>query len=270
MNIGMVIFVMMWFIPSFALLISSFRESGAISSSGWWMIFTNPGEFTLANYELVLGSSGIGRAFLNTLIIALPATILTVILGAVTAFPIAYYKFPGRISIFILFIALQIIPIQITLIPVMKLLKSFRLTGTFPGVWLAHTAYGLPFAVYLMRNFFGNIPYSLLESARIDGAGRLQIFIKLILPLAKPAIASLAIFQFLWVWNDLLVSLVYLGGSSNVAPLTVKISSMMGSLESGWHIKASAAFISMLLPLALFFSLKKYFVKGVLAGSVKG
>jgi alpha-glucoside transport system permease protein len=217
-----------------------------------------------------LFSSGILKAFINSLIISVPATCLTILLGAFAAYPLSFYKFPGKIIVFISIISLQIIPIQITLIPVLNMLRIIRLSGNFIGVWLAHTAYGLPFAIYLLRNFFANIPFSLIESAQIDGANKFQIFLKLIFPLSVPVIASLGIFQFLWIWNDLLVSLVYLGGEFDVAPLTVKITKLMGSLESGWHILTTSAFISMGLPLIVFFSLQKYFIKGLLAGAVKG
>ncbi len=269
-NLFLFFFVVIWSIPTLGLLITSFRSPEAIVSSGWWMAFSRVNQFTLENYRVVLLQGGIGKAFINSFLIAIPSTLLVILFAAAAAFPIAFFKFPGKTLIFVLFVSLQVIPIQITLIPVMKLLKSTGLIGTFPGIWLAHTAYGLPLAIYIFRNFFAGIPFAMIESAEVDGANRWQIFTQLVLPLAVPAIASLGIFQFLWVWNDLLVALVYLGGNPEVAPLTVKIASMKGSLEAGWHLMSAAAFISMVIPLVIFLSLQKYFVKGLLAGAVKG
>lgn len=269
LNFVLLILVIIWMLPAFGLFISSFRPSGEIATSGWWNFFKNP-VFTLKNYQIVLISSNLIKSFFNSLLIAVPSTILTVLVAALAAYPIASFKFPGRLLLFVTFLTSQIIPLQVTLIPVLKMLNFIGLAGTFPGVWLAHTAYGLPLAIYLFRNFFAGIPYTLIESAEIDGASKFSLLYKIILPLSLPAVASVAIFQFIWVWSDLLVSLVYLGGAPEVAPLTVKIASLMGSLESGWHIMTTAAFISMILPLLVFISMQKYFIKGVLAGAVKG
>jgi len=269
-NIIIIIFIGIWIIPTLALFINSFRNRADMVTSGWWKAFLHPHKLTFSNYLYVLMHAGILRAFINSIIISIPATILTVIIGAMAAYPISFYKFIGRMPIFIIFIILQIIPIQITLIPVLRMLNVINISGNFISVWIAHTAYGLPFAIYLLRNFFAKIPKSLVESAEIDGAGRLLIFTKLILPLSIPVLITLSIFQFLWVWNDLLVSLVFLGGTPDVAPLTVKITSMIGSLESGWHIKTASAFISMILPLSVFLFLQKYFIKGATAGAIKG
>ena len=263
-------FVAVWTIPVLGLFINSFRHAGDSMQSGWWNAFFHPGRLTLENYVFILTSGGLGRSFLNSLIITVPSTLFTIAVAAITAYPIAYYRFPGRTSIYIMIISLQIVPIQITMIPVLKMLSFIHLNGTFPGVWLAHTAYGIPFAVYLFRNFFAEIPGSLIESSQMDGAGTGSIFIAVILPLSLPVVATLGIFQFLWVWNDLLISLVYLGGSPEVAPLTVKITSLFGSLESGWHIMSAAAFLSMALPLFIFLLFQRYFIRGILAGAVKG
>lgn len=269
LNLTVAAVAILWFIPTLALLISSLRNQNEIYSSGWWNFLIDSRSFTFDNYKSVIFQKGIGTAFVNSLIITGPAVLLTVLLSAMAAFPLAFLKISGSGVIILTIVALQAVPIQITLIPVLKMLNSLNLSGTFPAVWLAHAAYGIPFSVYLLRNFFVSIPFSLIEAAMIDGAGRVQIFFKIVLPLSMPAIASLAIFEFLWVWNDLLVALAYLGGSESVAPLTVKMASMKGSLESGWHIMTASAFISMVLPLAIFLFFQRYFISGITAGAVK-
>jgi alpha-glucoside transport system permease protein len=191
-------------------------------------------------------------------------------IAAFAAYAFAWMEFPGRDWLFIAVVGLLVVPLQMTLIPVLKIYNRLGLTGTFLGIWLAHTGYGLPFAVYLLRNFFGTLPREMFESAYLDGASAFTAFFRLVLPLSVPAIASLAIFQFMWVWNDLLVALIYLGGYPSVAPMTVTISNLVNSLGGGWQLLTAAAFVSMMLPLLVFFSLQRYFVSGILAGSVKG
>lgn len=261
---------LVWMVPTFGLLLSSFRTRQAINTSGWWTAFASPAEFTLNNYVQVLSTQGMGRSFLNSLIIALPATVLTVLVAALAAYAFAWMKLPGRNAIFLVVVGLLVVPIQMTLIPVLKLFSSLDLNGTFFAVWLAHIAYGLPFAIFLLRNFFVALPRDLLESAFLEGASHLTTFTRIVLPLSVPSLAALAIFQFLWVWNDLLVSLVYLGGTPSVAPMTVTVSNLVSSFGSGWHLLTAAAFVSMVLPLVIFFSLQRYFVQGILAGAVKG
>ena len=263
----------MWLMPSAGLLTSSFRVRNDVLSSGWWTVFQHPFEFTqysLENYAQVITASGLGRAFLNSLIITIPSTIIPIMIAAFAAYAFARMEFPGRQIIFVIVVGLLVVPIQMTLIPVLRVYNKLGLSGTFIGIWLAHTGYGLPFAVYLLRNFFGSLPKDIFESAFLDGASHHTAFFKLALPLSVPALASLAIFQFLWVWNDLLVALIYLGGTEKVAPLTLRLSSLVNSLGQNWHLLTAAAFISMILPLIIFFSLQKYFVRGILAGSVKG
>lgn len=211
---------------------------------------------------------GMGRAFLNSLAVAIPSTILPILFAAFAAYAFSWMHFPGRMGLFALLVGLQIVPLQMTLIPISGLYAQLGLNGTFLGIWLFHTGFGLPYAIYLMRNFLGSLPRELFESAYLDGASHWTAFYRLALPLAVPAIASLGIFQFLWIWNDLLVALVFLGGQQPV--LTYQISNMVTSLGSGWHLLTAAAFISMLLPMIIFFSLQRYFVRGLLAGSVKG
>ncbi|TAH49109.1 MAG: ABC transporter permease subunit [Chloroflexota bacterium] len=220
------------------------------------------------NFFDLANPRGMGRAFLNTLIVAIPATILPIFIAAFAAYAFAWLHFPLRLWMFALLVGLQVVPLQMTLIPISRLYASMGLNGTFLAVWLFHTGFGLPYAIYLQRNFLGSLPRELFESAYLDGASHWTVFWRLAVPLAMPAIASLAIFQFLWVWNDLLVALVFLGGENPV--LTYQISNMVTSLGSGWQVLTAAAFLSMLLPMIIFFSLQRYFVRGMLAGSVKG
>ncbi|HEX9035699.1 MAG TPA: carbohydrate ABC transporter permease [Ktedonobacterales bacterium] len=259
----------LWSIPTLGLFISSFRTPAAIHSTGWWTSLLPPWQFTIENYQHVLSEQGLGQAFFNSLIIAIPGTILPVIVAAFAAYAFAWMKFPGRDWFFLTLVGLQVVPIQLTLIPILQIYTNLGITGTYLSVWIAHTAYGLPFAIYLLRNFFGALPADLMESARIDGAGHLRIFFSMLLPLSVPSLAALVIFQFMWVWNDLLVALIFLGGGP-LAPLTVKIASLVNSYGTNYEVLTAAAFISMALPLVIFFSLQRYFVRGILAGSVKG
>ena len=273
--------VVLWSIPTLALLISSFREPTAISSSGWWNAFTE-WEFTTSNYERVLDQRGMGRAFMNSLIIAVPTTLLVLLVASMAAYAIAWMDFRGRNALFLVMVALLVVPLQMTLIPVLRLYNQLAIdvdmpiiggrvfgTSSFAGIWLAHAGYGLPFAIYLLRNFFGSLPKDLFESAYLDGASDLQVFFRIVLPLSTPALAALAIFQFLWVWNDLLVALILLG-DPNLAPMTLTITNLVSSFGSQYQLLTAAAFISMAVPLLIFFALQRYFVQGILAGAVKG
>jgi alpha-glucoside transport system permease protein len=216
----------------------------------------------------LLNPRGMGRAFINSLLVTIPATILPILFAAFAGYAFAWLDFKGRFLLFAILVGLQVVPLQMTLVPISRLYAQMGLNGTLLGVWLFHTGFGLPYAIYLMRNFLGSLPNDLFEAAYIDGATHWTVFFQLVLPLAMPAIASLGIFQFLWVWNDLLVALVFLGGTTPV--MTYQISNMVTSLGAGWHLLTAAAFLSMLLPMIVFFSLQRYFVRGMLAGAVKG
>jgi alpha-glucoside transport system permease protein len=269
LHIIIVVIALLWMTPAFGLLVSSFRTSTDIASTGWWTAFQTPFKFTLDNYSTVLSQNGMWRSFLNSLIISIPGTVIPILVAGFAAFAFAWMKFRGRDVIFMFVVALLVVPIQMTLIPVLRLFADIKLVATFPGIWIAHTAYGLPFAVFLLRNFFAELPKELLESAYLDGASNLRVFFRLILPLSVPALASLAIFQFLWVWNDLLVALVYLQDPSK-APMPVTINNLVSSFGTQWQLLTAAAFISMILPLVIFIALQRYFVEGITAGAVKG
>jgi len=273
LNLVIIIIALIWILPSVGLLVTSFRPSADVAASGWWTIFEHPFNFTwhtLENYQEVIVKIGIGKAFLNSLLITIPATIIPILIASFAAYAFAWMEFPGRRLLFIILVGLLVVPLQMTMIPVLRIFNKLGMAGTFPGIWLAHTGYGLPLIIYLLYNFISGLPSELFDSSSIDGATSFQIFFKVVIPLSVPALASVTIFQFLWVWNDLLVALVYLGGTPAVAPLTVRISALVGSYGQDWELLTAAAFVSMVLPLVLFLGLQRYFVKGILAGSVKG
>lgn len=262
--------VLIWSTPTIGLLVSSFRPAHLVTTTGWWTALIPPWNFSLDLYRQALSAAGMGQSFINSLFITIPATVIPLMIAAFAAYAFSWMRFPGRNALFVLVVGLLVVPLQTTLIPVLRLYNDLGLTGTFTGIWLAHSAYGLPLAVYLLRNFFTTLPRDMFESAYLDGASPFTAFFSLALPLSVPAIASLAIFQFMWVWNDLLIALIYLGGSPDVAPMTVTIGNLTNSLGGGWQVLTAAAFISMTLPLLVFFTLQRYFVRGLLAGSVKG
>jgi alpha-glucoside transport system permease protein len=283
----LVIIALVWVIPTIGLLVASFRPGDQILQSGWWTVVAHPGQagLTLDNYRTVLGIAPSGQdvsqfggaeqadlstAILNSVTVAVPATLIPIMIAAFAAYAFAWIEFPGRKLFFIVVVALLAVPLQIALIPILRDYIAIDLAGTYLGIWLAHTGFGLALAVYLLYNYISTLPRDILESAFIDGASQFTIFTRLILPLSVPALASFAIFQFVWVWNDLLVALVFLGGSPNVEVLTQRLLGMIGAFGTDWHLLTAGAFISMLLPLIVFFSLQRYFVRGLLAGSVKG
>lgn len=260
-----------WTVPTIGLLITSFRPQLDITRSGWWTIFQNP-SFTLSNYAHALSGSGSASMLdylVNSFVITIPSTLFPLTLAALAAYGFSWLRFPGRNWLFIAVFALQVVPLQIALVPLMQMYGKLDLDGTYWTVWISHTIFGLPLAVYMMFNSIRDLPPALVEAATIDGANPVQVFLRIVLPLATPAIASYGIFQFLWTWNDLLVGMVFLGGNAEVAPLTVYISQLSGSRGSAWYLLSAGAFISMVIPVAVFLLLQRYFVRGLTAGAVK-
>jgi alpha-glucoside transport system permease protein len=268
-----------WVVPTLGLLVTSVRNPTDIANTGWWTALSPPFKFTLDNYSQMLQASNLGQGFFNSFMISIPATIIPVTVAAFAAYAFAWMKFPGRDWIFLALVGLLAVPLQLTFIPITSAFVKLGLTTDnltslglppFIPLWLAHAGYGLPFSIYLLSNFFRALPSDLFESAEIDGAGTLTVFFRIVLPLSVPALASLVIFQFLWVWNDLLVALIYVGGTAEVAPLTVSLVNLVGSYGQSYQLLTAAAFFSMIVPLVVFLSLQRYFVRGILAGSVKG
>ncbi|MFV2052909.1 carbohydrate ABC transporter permease [Aliiroseovarius sp. YM-037] len=229
-----------------------------------------PPIFTLENYKTVLFSEGIGKSFINTMTVTIPATVIPILVAAFAAYALAWMEFPGRALIIALIVGLLVVPLQMALIPLLKLHNSIGIGKAYLGIWLAHTGFGLPLAVYLLRNYIAGLPREIIESAKVDGATDFQIFLKIILPLSFPALASFAIFQFLWVWNDLLVATVFLGNNEDQLVMTGRLRELLGSRGGDWEILAASAFVSIAVPLIVFFAMQKYLVRGLLAGSVKG
>ncbi|ALX65553.1 carbohydrate ABC transporter permease [Microbacterium sp. XT11] len=282
-TIASVVIAFLWTIPTLGLFISSFRPRDQISSSGWWEFFTNP-QVTFDNYVQVLQSGTtqltIVESFVNSIAITIPATLVPLMIASMAAYAFAWIDFKGRNALFIFVFALQIVPIQMALVPLLSSfsrgINLFGLQVTTPlgasqgyaQVWIAHTMFALPLAIYLLHNFMSEIPGEIIEAARVDGASRGQIFFRVVLPLTMPAIASVAIFQFLWVWNDLLVALVFADGPA--APITKLLAEITGTRGNDWYLLTAGAFVSIIIPLIVFFSLQRYFVRGLLAGSTKG
>jgi alpha-glucoside transport system permease protein len=272
-RVAVVVIAVIWSLPTTGLLISSFRSNAEIRSSGWWDAILHPFEvaqWTLGNYASVLNADGLATSFVNSLVVTIPAVVIPITMAAFAAYAFAWMRFPGRRLLFAVVVAMLVVPIQMSLVPVLRLYAGLDLNGTFLGVWLAHTGFGLPLAIFLLYNYISQLPGDLFESAAIDGASHFQIFRELVVPLSVPALASFAIFQFLWVWNDLLVALVYLGTEAQVATLPARLNELVGTKGESWHLLTAGAFVTMIVPLAVFLLLQRYFVRGLIAGSVKG
>jgi alpha-glucoside transport system permease protein len=266
-HIALLAISVIWLVPTVGLAITSIRPRDQIQATGWWTTF-NDFAFTLHNYDLVLENAQMGSSFVSSIVITVPSTILPLFLGAAAAYAFSWIRFPFRDTIFLCIVALMVVPIQMALVPLLRLFRDLGLVDWYVGLWLAHTAFGLPLAVFLLRNFFITLPRDLIEAARVDGASNLRIFLRVVLPLSVPALASYGIFQFLWVWNDLLMALVFIT-DSDLFPMTKRINEMQGTYGAEYHFLASGAFLLMVVPLIVFFALQRYFVQGLLAGSVK-
>jgi alpha-glucoside transport system permease protein len=270
-HIVLALLMIVWLLPTIGLLVNSLRDSNDIATSGWWTALFPPRGLTLDSYAAVLSETDIPSGFVNSLFITIPATIIPIFVAAFAAYAFSWMNFPGRNLLFVAVVGLLVVPLQTTFIPILQWFSALGIAGSFLTVWLAHTGYGLPFAIYLLRNFMGSLPKEVFESAYIDGASPVTAFFRLALPMTIPAIAALAIFQFLFVWNDLLVALIYLSAvRPENLPMTVQIANLVNSQGGGWELLGPAAFISMALPLAVFFALQRYFVRGITGGAVKG
>lgn len=285
---ALILIAAFWTVPTLGLLISSFRPGEDVTNSGWWTVFQDSAKanLNLNNYRIVLSNGqdpsleGVVKsgeqninlfgAVLNSLTVTIPATVIPILLAAFAAYGFAWIRFPGRKYFFVIVVAIQVVPLQIALIPILRDYIQLKLNGTWLAIWLAHTGFGLPLAIYILYNYISSISRDILESAFIDGASHFTTFRVLVLPLSVPILASFAILQFLWVWNDLLVALVFLGAKPEVAVLTQRLVIMVGTYGDRWYLLTAGAFISMILPLFVFFSLQRYLVRGLLAGSVKG
>jgi alpha-glucoside transport system permease protein len=272
-RMAVLLIAVLWTLPSVGLLISSLRPANDITSSGWWTVFAHPFQasvFTVENYVQVLTAHGLGNAIINSILVTIPSVVIPITIAAFAAFAFAWLDFPGRRFFFVLVVGLMVVPLQLTLVPLLRLYTQLDLNGTFLGLWLAHTGFGLPLAVFLLYGYIATLPGEIIESAQVDGASPLTTFTRLVLPLSVPVIASFAIFQFLWVWNDLLVALVFLGTREDVIVLTSRVAALVGRRGEQWHVLTAGAFVNMAVPLLVFFLLQRYFVRGLTAGSVKG
>jgi alpha-glucoside transport system permease protein len=273
-KLAVALLCVLWLIPTIGLLVTSFRPGEAANNSGWWTVFASPlkaTQWTLQNYDDVLfnGQTPMGVSFINSLAVALPATIIPIMIAAFAAYAFTFMQFWGRDALFILVVGLLVVPNYVAFVPLLQLYGGLGLNGTFPAVWLAHTGFGMPLAIYILRNYMSGLPKAVIESAKIDGASHFTTFWRLIVPMSIPALASFAIFQFLWVWNDLLVALLFLGQGEN-QPMTVNLAGLLGSQGQGWQLLTAGAFVTMVVPLFVFISLQRYFIRGMTSGAVKG
>ena len=286
-SFAIILLTILWTVPTFGLLVTSLRPGADVSKSGWWTIFEHP-RFTWDNYHQVLFVGGFGVTggiipyLVNSLAITIPATLFSLVFASMAAYCLAWVKFKGSDVVFFTIFALQVIPLQLSLVPLLRLFNDgahigsvpifpdLHLGGTLYQVWIPHTMFAMPLAIFLLHNFIAQLPRDLMEAARVDGANHFRIFRTIVLPLITPALASFAIFEFLWVWNDLLVALTFGGGSSKSLPITGRLAQLVGQYGSRWQLLTAGAFVAMIIPLIVFFALQRYFVRGLLAGSVKG
>ena len=263
---------LVWMIPLIGTLITSFRPVNDAERSGWWTIFSNPstlGNLTFDNYKEAINGADMGNAFVNSMAIALPATFIPVLVAAFAAYAFTFMEFRGRDVLFLAIVSLLVVPNYVAFVPMLKIYGNLGLNGSFAAVWLAHIGFGMPLAIYILRNYMATLPMTVIESAKMDGASHFQTFYRLVLPMSVPALAAFAIFQFLWVWNDLLVALVFIGPGRN-EPVTVALTGLKGQLGQGWNLVTAGGLISMIVPIIVFLVLQRYFVRGLTAGAVKG
>jgi alpha-glucoside transport system permease protein len=270
-RIVLLVLCLLWLIPTIGIIVTSFRTAEDALTSGWWTVITSPLDFTqwtLSNYREAW-DGGMGNAFINSFAVVLPATIIPIMIAAFAAYAFTFMEFPFRDTLFVVVVGLLVVPNQVALVPLLRLYTDFNLTGQYAAVYLAHIGFGMPLAIYILRNYMSTLPKAVIESAKIDGASHFKTFWRLIVPMSVPALASFAIFQFLWTWNDLLIALLYLGpGEKEV--VTVTVAGLVGQQNQGWQLLTAGAILSMLVPVAVFVALQRYFVRGLTAGAVKG
>ncbi|MDB4971645.1 MAG: sugar transporter permease [Myxococcales bacterium] len=275
-KIVLLVICLLWVVPTIGLFVTSFRTADAVNSSGWWTVFASPFDFTqwtLDNYRETLfptgRENGMANAFLNSLVVAVPSTVIPILIAAFAAYAFTFMRFKGRDTLFVLIVALLVVPNQVALVPLLQVYGSLGLNGTFLAVWLAHAGFGMPLAIFILRGYMQTLPRSVIESASVDGASHFTTFWRLIIPMSVPALAAFAIFQFLWTWNDLLIALLFIGAGPNEV-VQVNLAANVGGLGQGWQLLTAGAFVSMIVPLLVFIGLQRYFVRGLTAGSVKG
>jgi alpha-glucoside transport system permease protein len=262
----------LWIVPTLGAFVTSWRTLDDANTSGWWTVFTHPSEianFTTSNYHDAWVNANLERAFVNSFAIALPATFIPLLISAFAAYAFTFMDFPYRNTLFLAIVSLLVVPNYVAFVPILKIYANLGMAGDFPAVWLAHIGFGMSLAIYILRNYMSTLPKTIIESAKIDGASHYQTFFRLVLPMSVPALASFAIFQFLWTWNDLLVALVFIGPGEN-EPVTIALTHLLGQQGQGWNLITAGGFITMVVPVLVFLALQRFFVRGLTAGSVKG
>jgi alpha-glucoside transport system permease protein len=259
----------LWLIPTVGTVVTSVRTLDDSNTSGWWTVLGGLGNLTMDNYSEAINNANMGGAFVNSFAIALPATFIPILIAAFAAYSFTFMEFKGRDVLFLSVVAMLVVPNYVALVPMLKIYGALGMNGTFPAVWLAHIGFGMSLAIYILRNYMATLPKTIIESAKIDGASHFQTFYRLVLPMSVPALASFAIFQFLWVWNDLLVALVFIGPGEN-EPVTLAVTHLRGQLGQGWNLTTAGGFLTMVVPILVFLALQRYFVRGLTAGAVKG